>query len=127
MRTQPTESVNLPQVMPRIAPRDLLSIHDLASQEMRALFESGDLTACPVYDIADITKDPHVVARGILIDVPDPSLGTVRMTAPTPRLAATPAAVRWAGPALGAHNRDVYAALGLSDAELESLKRDGIV
>src|SRR5262249_1221561 len=96
-------------------------------EEMRALFESGDFTACPVYDIADITKDPHVVARGILIDVPDPSLGAVRMTAPTPRLAATPAAVRWAGPDLGAHNREVYGALGLSDAEMESLKRDGIV
>src|SRR5438477_631814 len=95
--------------------------------EMRVLFESSDLTACPVYDIADITKDPHVVARGILIDVPDPGLGAVRMTAPTPRLDATPATVRWAGPELGAHNRDVYGALGLSDAELESLKRDGIV
>jgi crotonobetainyl-CoA:carnitine CoA-transferase CaiB-like acyl-CoA transferase len=95
--------------------------------EMRGLFESSDLTACPVYDIADITKDPHVIARGILIDVPDPSLGAVRMTAPTPRLAATPAEVRWAGPPLGAHNRDVYGELGISEPELDHLKRDGIV
>jgi crotonobetainyl-CoA:carnitine CoA-transferase CaiB-like acyl-CoA transferase len=95
--------------------------------DMRALFESRDLTACAVYDIADITKDPHVIARGVLIDVPDPALGAVRMTAPTPRLAATPAEVRWAGPPLGAHNRDVYGALGISDAELEHLSRDGIV
>jgi crotonobetainyl-CoA:carnitine CoA-transferase CaiB-like acyl-CoA transferase len=95
--------------------------------EMRGLFESGDLTACPVYDIADITKDPHVVARGILVDVPDPELGAVRMTAPTPRLAATPAAVRWTGPPLGRHNREVYGALGISDTELAHLERDGIV
>jgi crotonobetainyl-CoA:carnitine CoA-transferase CaiB-like acyl-CoA transferase len=95
--------------------------------EMRQLFESCDLTACPVYDIADITRDPHVVARGILIDVPDPTLSTVRMTAPTPRLSDTPAAVRWTGPELGAHNREVYSALGVSEAELESLERDGIV
>src|SRR2546425_670453 len=95
--------------------------------EMRGLFESSDLTACPVYDIADITKDPHVVARGILIDVPDPALGAVRMTAPTPRLDATPATRRWAGPELGAHNREGYGPPGVSEAELESLKRDGIV
>ena len=95
--------------------------------EMRQLFESRDLTACPVYDIADITRDPHVVARGILIDVPDPALGAVRMTAPTPRLSDAPAAVRWTGPELGAHNREVYGALGVSDAELENLGRDGIV
>jgi crotonobetainyl-CoA:carnitine CoA-transferase CaiB-like acyl-CoA transferase len=95
--------------------------------DLRALFESRDLTACAVYDVADITKDPHVIARGILIDVPDPTLGAVRMTAPTPRLGSTPAEVRWAGPPLGAHNREVYAALGISDTELTHLKRDGIV
>jgi crotonobetainyl-CoA:carnitine CoA-transferase CaiB-like acyl-CoA transferase len=95
--------------------------------ELRGLFEAGDLTACPVYDSADIAKDPHVIARGVLIDVPDPALGAVRMTAPTPRLTETPAAVRGVGPPLGAHNREVYGALGIADTELEGLKRDGIV
>ena len=94
---------------------------------MLHLFETLDLTASPVYDIADIAKDPHVLARSILVDVPDADLGAVRMTAPTPRLADTPASVRWAGPPLGAHNRDVYAALGLSDAEIDDLKRDEII
>jgi len=103
------------------------SIGERTLDEMRGLFESSDLTACAVYDIADITKDPHVIARGILVDVADPQLGAVRMTAPTPRLTATPADVRWAGPPLGAHNAEVYGALGISGAELEHLKRDGIV
>ncbi len=95
--------------------------------EMTRLFETHDLTASPVYDIADITKDPHVVARGIMVDVPDPQLGSVRMTAPTPRLGATPAAIRSTGPALGAHNREVYESLGLDEAELNALTRDGII
>src|SRR5439155_870957 len=84
--------------------------------------ETLDLTAAPVYDIADIIKDPHVVARSILVDVPDADLGTVRMTAPTPRLADTPASVRWAGPPLGAHNRDVYTSLGLGAGEIAARK-----
>jgi len=103
------------------------AIGERSLDEMRRLFESSDLTACAVYDIADITKDPHVIARGILVDVPDPELGAVRMTAPTPRLAATPAALRWAGPPLGAHNVEVYGGLGVSSSELEHLKRDGII
>lgn len=103
------------------------AIAERTLDEMRGLFESSDLTACAVYDIADIAKDPHVIARGILVDVPDPELGAVRMTAPTPRLQATPAGVRWAGPPLGAHNAEVYGALGISQTELEHLKRDGIV
>jgi crotonobetainyl-CoA:carnitine CoA-transferase CaiB-like acyl-CoA transferase len=96
-------------------------------EEVRALFESGELTASPVYDIADITKDPHVIARGILVDVPDADLGAVRMVAPTPRLLDTPAAVAWTGPPLGAHNREVWGALGLDEAELEALHREGVV
>ncbi|OLC12141.1 MAG: hypothetical protein AUH29_17285 [Candidatus Rokubacteria bacterium 13_1_40CM_69_27] len=95
--------------------------------EMLHLFETIDLTASPVYDIADITKDPHVIARGILVDVPDPELGSVRMVAPTPRLGDTPAAITWAGPPLGAHNREVYGGLGLSDADLDALQREGVI
>lgn len=95
--------------------------------EMQRLFETADLTASPVYDVADIARDPHVAARGILLDVPDPELGAVRMVAPTPRLGATPARVDWPGPALGAHNREVYGALGIGDEELEALRRDGVV
>jgi crotonobetainyl-CoA:carnitine CoA-transferase CaiB-like acyl-CoA transferase len=103
------------------------AIGERTLDEMRGLFESSDLTACAVYDIADIAKDPHVIARGILVDVPDRDLGAVRMTAPTPRLATTPAAVRWPGPPLGAHNAEVFGALGISETELAHLKREGIV
>ena len=54
--------------------------------------------------------------------------GIVTMSAPTPRLSATPGGVRWAGPALGAHNREVYSGeLGLSDPELDRLKAAGII
>ena len=117
----------------RVAHNDLVdaalagAIGSRTLDEMLRLFETTDLTAAPVYDIADITKDPHVVGRGILVDVPDPDLGTVRMTAPTPRLGETPATLSWAGPALGAHNRDVYGSLGLDEAELHALTRDGII
>src|SRR5207245_8999384 len=84
----------------RVAHNDLVdaalagAIGSRTLDEMLRLFETTDLTAAPVYDIADITKDPHVLGRGILVDVPDPDLGTVRMTAPTPRRGHTPATPR---------------------------------
>ena len=97
-------------------------------EEIVRLFETEGLTAAPVYDIADIMEDPHFKARRTFIELPDPQLGTVTMSAPTPRLSETPGKVRWAGPALGAHNREVFAGeLGLSDPELERLKADGII
>jgi crotonobetainyl-CoA:carnitine CoA-transferase CaiB-like acyl-CoA transferase len=105
-----------------------LAIGKRSREEIVGLFETEGLTAAPVYDIADIMEDPHFKARRTFVEVPDPELGTVTMTAPTPRLSETPGKVRWAGPALGAHNREVYAGeLGLSDAELQKLKADGII
>ena len=95
--------------------------------EMVRLFETSDLTASPVYDIADITKDPHVAARGILVDVSDPDLGAVRMVAPTPRLGATPASIRRGAPKLGEHTREILHEIGIDDAEFEELRRNGVV
>jgi crotonobetainyl-CoA:carnitine CoA-transferase CaiB-like acyl-CoA transferase len=97
-------------------------------EEIVRLFETEGLTAAPVYDIADIMEDPHFKARRTFVELPDSELGTVTMSAPTPRLSETPGTIRWAGPALGAHNREVFAdELGLSDQELERLKADGII
>jgi crotonobetainyl-CoA:carnitine CoA-transferase CaiB-like acyl-CoA transferase len=97
-------------------------------EEIVRLFETEGLTAAPVYDIADIMEDPHFKARRTFVELPDPQLGTVTMSAPTPRLSETPGTIRWPGPALGAHNREVYSGeLGLTDAELEKLKANGII
>ena len=97
-------------------------------EDIMRLFETVGLTAAPVYDIADILEDPHFKARDTFLEVPDPDLGMVTMSAPTPRLTETPGAVRWAGPALGAHNREVYAGeLGLAESDLERLKADGVI
>lgn len=97
-------------------------------QDIMRLFETVGLTAAPVCDIADILEDPHFKARGTFVDLPDPDLGTVTMTAPTPRLLGTPASIRWAGPALGAHNREVLVGeLGISESELERLKEAGVI
>ncbi len=97
-------------------------------EDIMKLFETVGLTAAPVYDIADILEDPHFKARATFAEVPDPDLGTVTMSAPTPRLTATPGTIRWPGPPLGAHNREVYVeGLGLSGSELDRLKADGVI
>jgi crotonobetainyl-CoA:carnitine CoA-transferase CaiB-like acyl-CoA transferase len=96
--------------------------------EIATLFETAGLTAAPVYDIADIMDDPHFKARGTFVDLPDPTLGTATMTAPTPRLGDTPGRIRWAGPPLGAHTREVLVdELGLAEAEVERLRQAGAI
>jgi crotonobetainyl-CoA:carnitine CoA-transferase CaiB-like acyl-CoA transferase len=67
--------------------------------EVLAAFEEAEAAAAPVYDMADIAKDPHYAARGAIADV-----GGIPMQGLIARLSATPGALRWPGPALGEHD-----------------------
>ncbi len=50
------------------------------------------------------------------------------MQAPVPRLSETPARIPRPAPEVGEHNAEVYGELlGLSDADLERLKAEGVV
>ena len=67
--------------------------------EVLAAFEAAHAAAAPVYDMADIALDPHYAARGAIVEVDG-----VPMQGLVARLSETPGRIRWAGPALGAHD-----------------------
>jgi crotonobetainyl-CoA:carnitine CoA-transferase CaiB-like acyl-CoA transferase len=96
-------------------------------EEVIAACEAIGAAVAPVYDAADIAADPHFRARS-LIDVDDADLGSLRMQDVLARLSGTPGAVRWTGPALGAHNEEIYGErLGLAEAELADLHGRGVI
>jgi len=94
---------------------------------MAALVPAG-AAAAPVYSVAEVLADPHVQERRSVVAVDDPVLGPVRMQAPTPRLSRTPGELKSTGPALGAHNDEVYRGLlGKTASELERLRAERII
>ena len=63
-----------------------------------------------------------------IVRVPHPKLGSVLMQNVIPRLSDTPGRIRHPGPEIGEHNEDVYCGeLGLSGAELEELRKAGVI
>jgi crotonobetainyl-CoA:carnitine CoA-transferase CaiB-like acyl-CoA transferase len=91
------------------------------------LIDEHELTAVAVQTVAEIERDPHWQARGLLVDVPQDE-GAVRMHAAVPRLSDTPGAIRHAGGALGQHNAEVYRdELGLSCDEIRRLGDAGVL
>ena len=86
-----------------------------------------DVPVATAYTAADIFADPHVAARGDLVEVDDPVAGPLRQQAPFPRLAGEPAAVPTGAPRLGEHTRAVLGDLGLDDDELDALAGDGVI
>jgi|BEDMetMinimDraft_2_1075160.scaffolds.fasta_scaffold00327_9 crotonobetainyl-CoA:carnitine CoA-transferase CaiB-like acyl-CoA transferase len=102
-----------------IAARDL--------DEVLALFEAAEVTVAPVYEVDQFVADPQVTARGTVLALPDAELGRIALPAVTPRLSATPGALRHPAPALGADTRALLTELGLGAAEIEALAARGLI
>jgi crotonobetainyl-CoA:carnitine CoA-transferase CaiB-like acyl-CoA transferase len=95
--------------------------------ENMAIFERAEVTAAPVYDIDQFMADPHVLAREILVDLPDEEMGRLPMHNVIPRLSETPGRLRRPAPSLGEHTAEIVGGLGLAPAEIEGLAREGII
>ena len=96
--------------------------------EAIARLSAAGVSVAPVLSNRQIAEDPHFVARGALTKVKDADFGEVAVPCVVPRLSATPGEARTAGPAMGAHNAEVYGAwLGLSASEQASLREAKII
>ena len=51
-------------------------IGERSQAENVLFFERAEVTIGPIYDIAQILEDPHVIERELLADYPDPEMGT---------------------------------------------------
>src|SRR5690606_30732078 len=89
--------------------------------ENMEFFDKHEVTVGPIYDIAQFVQDPHVLAREIVVDLPDDEMGTIPMHNVVPKMSGTPGAIRAPAPKLGEHNREILGALGLDDAQLKAL------
>ncbi|MEO8441010.1 MAG: CaiB/BaiF CoA-transferase family protein [Betaproteobacteria bacterium] len=98
--------------------------YDKVEREMSA----NDVVFTRIYTMADIFKDPHYKARGMLAQIPDEELGSITMAAPVPRLTRTPGAIVSSGGGVGRDTFEVLrSVLGLSASDIEQLERDKIV
>lgn len=64
----------------------------------------------------------------MLIDVPDPILGTVKLVGPPFKMSASPEPIAAAAPLLGEHTAEVLREfLGYSDERVTELREEGVV
>ena len=102
-------------------------IASMTQAETVAFFEKAEVTIGPIYDIAQIVEDPHVLERELIADYPDPDMGAFPMHHVVPRFSGTPGAIRAPAPKLGEHNRDLLAEVGVDEAAYAKLVAAGIV
>ncbi len=99
----------------------------LESDEVVERLAAEAVPAGPIYSVADMARDPHFQARGLFESV-EIDGKPLQVPAITPRLSATPGRTDWPGPEVGAHTEEILGErLGLSRAEIETLRQEGIV
>jgi crotonobetainyl-CoA:carnitine CoA-transferase CaiB-like acyl-CoA transferase len=82
----------------------------------------------PVQNAQEIYDDPQVAARKLMIDVPDPILGTVKLVGPVAKLSNHPEPLLGPAPLLGEHNTGVLAdVLSYTQEQVDELKAAGII
>jgi formyl-CoA transferase len=78
----------------------------------------------PVYTLDEVFRDPHVLSRGMLIEMEHPELGVIKQIGPPMKFSETPCTVGSPPPRLGEHTEEVLRAVaGYSDEEIERLRR----
>jgi crotonobetainyl-CoA:carnitine CoA-transferase CaiB-like acyl-CoA transferase len=101
---------------------------DRTQAEATARLLAAGLPVGPVQDAREIYECPHVEARELLIDVPDPILGSVRLVGPAFKMSGDPEPITAAAPRLGEHTAAILReALGYTDQEVARLQSEGVV
>jgi crotonobetainyl-CoA:carnitine CoA-transferase CaiB-like acyl-CoA transferase len=102
-------------------------VRERTSDEVIARCREFAIPVSHVNSPLDLLRDPHIRARDDLPEFNDHAIGAVRMPAPYPRFESFPSPLEGA-PTLGEHNHQVWGdLLGHSNAELASLKDDGVI
>ena len=82
----------------------------------------------PVSTMGDLLSSEHLNARGFFVQIDHPEAGSYQYPGPLFKMSRTPWELRRPAPALGQHNREVYAErLKMSDAEMAQLKQKGVI
>ncbi len=90
--------------------------------------ERESVPAAKVNSIADVVADPHVQARGNVVRAVLASGREFLTSGVVPKLSETPGSIEFVAPALGAHTDEVLRErLGMSDAQIDALRRERIV
>jgi len=104
-------------------------VRERTCQEVLATLGPGgaDVPCARVARPDELIDDPQLLARGMIERHPHPDLGEIVLHGNPLRFAGAAPRARPLAPRLGEHNREVYAEIGLNEADLARLREAGVI
>ncbi|NLE73871.1 MAG: CoA transferase [Actinobacteria bacterium] len=81
----------------------------------------------PIQSIDQVFSDPQILAREMLVTMPHPTLGEVRMAGNAIKLSDNPVSYRRHPPLLGEHTEEVLGEFGHTKEEIRVLRSEGVI
>ena len=97
------------------------------ADEWVADLQANNVPAGPINDLADVFADPQVLHRDMFLEIPHPTLGTVKQTGLPIKFGRTPGGMDQHPPLLGEHNQAILSDLGYTTAEIEELQARAVI
>lgn len=94
--------------------------------ELIEIFMEADIWAAPVNSFSAMERDPQVQHNQIVVSFDHPKAKQFRTIGPPIQFSRTPSTVK-RPPLLGEHSQQILKEIGYNDADIESLRRDGVI
>jgi formyl-CoA transferase len=95
--------------------------------EVLLTLDEAQVPAGKIYTVADIAKDPHYLARGMIERISLRDGFELQVPGTTPKLSRTPANRVHLAPEIGEHTIETLREIGLNDEQIQALKEKGII
>ena len=81
----------------------------------------------PINDLEDVFSDPQLLHREMYLEMPHPTLGSIKQTGIPIKFSQTPGGLDRPPPLLGEHNQEILRELGYSDADILRFGEDSVI
>jgi formyl-CoA transferase/CoA:oxalate CoA-transferase len=81
----------------------------------------ADIPAAPINSVSEAINDAQTIARGLIVQLEHPAIGTAKSVANPIRFSETPVSYRLPPPLLGEHTGEILKSLGYTAEEVKSM------
>jgi crotonobetainyl-CoA:carnitine CoA-transferase CaiB-like acyl-CoA transferase len=107
-----------------LVPRLQAIFHQKPAATWLDKFAAAEIPAAPINTVAEALEDVQTSARGLIVQLEHPTIGTAKSLANPIRFSSTPVSYRLPPPLLGEHTSAVLQTLGYSAEEVHAMAPD---